>query len=341
MPLRWTFLLPVLLCLAALAGCGGGSENDTNAAAPSASAPTAGTSATAESPAAKLTPADGDKVPATPQPGLARGLDVGIGDQGTGFFSAPLFRALGIKRARLAASYDTVDVGFDRELADAWLKAARKAGVEPLVALNHSRKSGRQDHLPSVAEYRKAFRAFHRRYPEVRVYTPWNEPNNKGQPTADHPDRVAEYTDVVARECPDCTIVAGDVQDQRGAVDWIRRFRAALKVKPRIWGVHNYSDVNRFRTSGLEKLERVMPGDIWLTETGGVARFGGSFPLDFQRQARAFNYLFVTARADRRIKRVYLYNWTGAGDKGFDAGLTNADGSPRPAYEVVKTALGR
>lgn len=333
-------LLLISLCLAALAGCGGGSATDTNTSASTAG--TAGTAGTAAPPAAKLTPADGDRVPATPQPGLARGLDVGIGDQGTGFFTAPLFRALHIKRARLAASYDTVDVGFDRQLADAWLKAARKAGVEPLVALNHSRKSGRQKHLPSVAEYRKAFRAFHRRYPKVKLFTPWNEPNNKGQPTADHPDRVAEYTDVIARECPKCTIVAGDVQDQAGAVRYIRRLRAALKVRPRIWGVHNYSDVNRFRTSGLDELERVMPGDIWLTETGGVARFGGSFPLDFKRQARAFNYLFVTARADQRIKRVYLYNWTGvAGSKGFDAGLTNADGSPRPAYEVVKAALGR
>ena len=52
--------------------------------------------------------------------------------------------------------------------------------------------------------------------------------------------------------------------------------------------------------------------------------------------------MFSLARRYRRsgIQRMYVYNWTGAGcDARFDAGLTNPDGSPRPGYTVLRSAL--
>lgn len=325
--------LPVLIAgLLLLCGCGSAATETST----STSKPTARPAAPA------YTTAVGKKIPATPIPGLAGDLVVGLGDQHPEVFAAPAFTALRITRARLVASYDTVDVSFDRELADAWLAAAKTAGMEPLVAFGHSRVDGRQRHLPSVAEYRRQFRAFRTRYPQVKLYTAWNEPNHDSQPTFRHPERAAAFADVVADECPDCTLVAGDVLDQAGVTAWLTRYRRALKTEPEVWGVHSYSDANRFRDRGLKRLLDALPGELWLTETGGLAAFGGSFPYDLTRQARATNYLFVLARSSPRIRRVYLYNWTGLPEgTAFDAGLTNPDGSARPAYTAVKAALGR
>jgi hypothetical protein len=271
-----------------------------------------------------------------------RRLIVGMGDQNPGFFADPLFQRLGIEHARLIASYDTVDVSFDRDLADAWLQAAAKARVEPFVAFGHSRKTGRQHHLPSVAEYRDAVAKFRKRYPQVTLYAAWNEPNNQSQPTDKNPRRAAQYANALKEECPSCTLVAGDVLDEPDADQWLTTYAGALTAKPAAWGIHDYSATNRFEPQRLKNVMNVVSGDVWLTETGGVAKFGKAFPYDLQRQARAMRYLFDLASREPRIRRVYLYNWTGAPrDARFDAGLTNPDGSPRPAYDIVGQWLRR
>jgi hypothetical protein len=271
-----------------------------------------------------------------------RELIVGMGDQDPGFFTKPLFQALGITRARLIASYDTVDVSFDRDLADAWLAAAAKAKVEPFVAFGHSRRDGRQRHLPSVAEYRRAVKAFLARYPSVHIYAAWNEPNNQSQPTDKHPERAAQFTNALREECPSCTVIAGDVLDEPDADAWLATYARSLAAQPAAWGIHDYSATNRFDPSRLQPLLDAVDGDIWLTETGGLAQFGAAFPYDLQRQAKATRYVFTLAQREPRIKRVYLYNWTGVPRSArFDAGLTNPDGSPRPAYEIVREELGR
>lgn len=263
-----------------------------------------------------------------------------MGDQDPGFFAKPLFARLGIKHARLIAAYDTVDSSFDRDLADAWLTAAKQARMEPFVAFGHSRKDGRQRHLPSVAEYRRAFRAFRERYPRVTLYAAWNEPNNQSQPTDKNPRRAAQYANVLKEECPRCTLIAGDVLDEPDAPEWLTTYSRFLKAKPAAWGIHDYSATNRFKARRLTDVMDVVRGDVWLTETGGLAKFGSAFPYDLERQAKATRYLFELAREHPRIARVYLYNWTGAAPEArFDAGLTNPDGTRRPAYDVVEREL--
>jgi hypothetical protein len=229
-------------------------------------------------------------------------------------------------------------IASERALADQWLAAARAAGVEPLVTFGASRV--KPSSLPTVAQFRALFRAFRARYPKVHVFAPWNEANHASQPTADDPARAAAYYDAMRAECPGCTIVAADVLDQAGFERWLRRFRAATSGRPRLWGLHNYSDTNRFRTRGTRAMLRTVPGDIWVTETGGVARFGRAFPFDLRRQARAVRFTFRLLELSPRLRRLYLYNWTGApAGARFDAGLTNADGSARPAYDVVAREL--
>jgi hypothetical protein len=307
-----TALLATLL----LAACGGGSGHGGSTGS---TAPTASTGRTA------------------PTPSRA-GLVVGIGEQGSAMFADPRFRALHIDTARLVTAYDATRVGFERALVDVWLHAARDAGVEPFVTFGHSRVHPTK--LPSVAEFRSDFRAFRKRYPEVRVYAPWNEINHASQPTSRAPERAAEYYNVVQAECPDCTVLAGDVLDQAGMGRYLARYRRHLDGAPRIWGLHNYADSNRFRDSGLRELLATVPGDVWLTETGGIVRFGRSFPQDERRAARAITYALRLAREHGRVKRLYLYNWTGSAPTDrFDSGLVGPDGKPRPGYEALRKAL--
>ena len=96
------------------------------------------------------------------------------------------FRDLGIDKARLVASYDTTSVRFEREIVDNWLKQAEAVDAEPFVTFGHSRVHPKK--LPSVAEFRTAFRAFRKRYPDVNVYAPWNEINHASQPTSRSPE---------------------------------------------------------------------------------------------------------------------------------------------------------
>jgi hypothetical protein len=255
-------------------------------------------------------------------------------------FADPRFKALGIEKARLVTAYDATRVGFERALDDAWLRATRDAGVEPFVTFGHSRVHPRK--LPTVAEFRAAFEAFRKRYPQVRVYAPWNEINHASQPTSRAPGRAAEYYDVVVDECGDCTVLAGDLLDQPGMTRYLAAYRRRLVGEPKLWGLHNYADANRFRRRGLRSLLKAVPGDVWLTETGGLVEFGRGFPRDERRAARALKYALKVAADTPRVKRVYLYNWTGAkpGSR-FDAGIVGPDGAPRPAYAALKRALER
>jgi hypothetical protein len=54
--------------------------------------------------------------------------------------------------------------------------------------------------------------------------------------------------------------------------------------------------------------------------------------------------MFSLARQYRTsgVERLYVYNWTAPPDgcdARFDAGLVNFDGTPRPAYTYLKSAL--
>lgn len=263
---------------------------------------------------------------------------VGIAEQRWAMFSDPRFAALGVDHVRLVTAYDTTRVDFERGIVDTWLAQARRTGSEPLIAFGHSRV--KPDRLPTVAEFRATFREFRARYPDVRLYAPWNEPNHADQPTRRSPRRAAQFYDVVREECPSCTVLAGELIDDPGMRRYLRAYRRELDDEPAIWGLHNYADANRFGSAGLRALLAAVPGDVWLTETGGLVRFGSRFVFDRRRAARAIEHVLALARAQPRVKRIYIYNWTGAQpDADFDSGLTGPDGSTRPGYVALRAAL--
>jgi hypothetical protein len=279
-------------------------------------------------------------------PAASQAYITGIGDQRAEMFTAPLFKPLGLKKVRYIAPYDAASVDFETQEADNYLAAAKTYGADVMVAFGHSRKAGRVARLPSVKEYIKEFKKFHKRYPQVKTFQTWNEANHCSQPTCKNPKRVAEYYIALKKACKGCKIVALDVLDAaniKPTLGYIRKFmKYAKSAKPRIWGLHNYSDTNRFQDKRTKAVLKLVPGEVWLTETGGVVNFGGSFPYDEDRAAKALTYMFKLAALNKRIKRLYIYQWTGA-PKGtrFDAGLVGPDGAARPGYDVVKKKLGK
>ena len=88
---------------------------------------------------------------------------------------------------------------------------------------------------------------------------------------------------------------------------------------------------------------RAWRGDMWLTETGGIVKLGRAFPRNEARAARALGCMFDIARDNRRVKRLYVYQFNGDVPAApFDAGLVSADGTQkRPGYSVVQRKRAR
>ena len=141
--------------------------------------------------------------------------------------------------------------------------------------------------------------------------------------------------------CKKCTILAADLLDQRNIDSYLRRFQKASKGKGRIWGLHNYNDVNRHKSKGIQRVLRVTKGQLWLTETGGLVQFKTSgFKYSPSRAAKATKYLFKLAKKYKRIKRVYVYRWFGAPrSERFDSGLVGPKGQTRPGLRQFKKSI--
>ena len=164
-----------------------------------------------------------------------------------------------------------------------------------------------QCRLPSAEGYEQNLRLFLAAFPTVRSIVPWNEINHFTQPTAKKPKAAAKFTMIARKACKGCTVVVADILDQANnpgakhpkftsATRYIKRFRKAYKGPRKICGVHNYSDVNRFRKSGTKALVKALGcKQIWLTEAGGIFSFPG-FRASPKRQLKATKYLFKVAK---------------------------------------------
>jgi hypothetical protein len=278
-------------------------------------------------------------------PSSAGALVVGIGDQKPDMFSDPLFTGLGVAHARLAVSWDAMANRWERDEIDAWLDAARAQGVQPLVGFGHARGPRRRA-LPTPSRFKFEFRQFRARYPWVTTFATWNEANHCGEPTCHRPELVAAYYRAMKRECPRCTVLAAEVLDMPNMRKWVDAFQKHLGSRPPYWGLHNYLDANRLRTSGTKTLLSRTRGQIWFTETGGIVqrlnRTKVGFPESPTHAATATRWVFDRlVPLSRRITRVYLYHWNAVRGDNWDSGLVDARGRARPALRVVRGELRR
>jgi len=283
---------------------------------------------------------------AAPASASAAPATVGISDQEAGAYLDPLLAWTGVAQARVILPWD---VAFRADAArfDQVLSVAHNTYMNILVSFEHRSNedcAGGPCYLPTASQYRLAFAAFHQRWPYVKTISPWNEANHPSQPTANHPGAAAAYYREVRDVCPGCRVLGAEVVDISNLEPWLRRFKAALSSTPRLWGLHNYGDVTRRRDTMTRRMLRTVPGDVWLTETGGLVRFqlrNGSipWPYDEQRAARSIEYTFALADKHPRISRVYLYNWRSVPWLRWDSALLSASGEPRPSFYALAARL--
>jgi hypothetical protein len=274
----------------------------------------------------------------------AGALTIGIGDQKPDMFSDPRFLDSGIQYARRAVAWDALTSPGQTAGVDEWLNAARAAHVQPLISFTHSSLNRRK--LPTPERLLYEFRRFHARYPWVTDFAAWNEANHCGEPTCHRPTLVAAYWRKLRLACPKCRILAAEVLDMPNMTSWVKAFRRAAKVEPRYWGLHNYIDANRLRTTGTRRLLKATGHAlIWFTETGGIVsrtnRRKVTFPESASHAAIATRFVFdKLVPLSRRNTRVYLYHWNSEpGPKTWDSALIGPGGKPRPAYRVLERVL--
>jgi hypothetical protein len=282
-------------------------------------------------------------------------LVIGIGEQNPVMFNSPAWQSLGLGHVRYIVPWDWARTGQQPEVA-AFMNAARTRRQAVLVTFGahrgcfdgHRYARSRACRAPSARAYRRAVRRFDNLYPWVRVYSAWNEVNHVSQPTFRSPRLAVRYYRVLRRlsRHRHFRVMAADVLDTSNMRRYLRAFVRRAPGRPRLWGLHNYQDVNR-RTSGDTRLMlETVRGKVWLTETGGIVKFGPEFPYSESRAARLTRWMFRLAnrydtkrrRMRSRITRLYIYKWLGGGGR-LDAGLVNEDGTPRRAFYVVRRHL--
>jgi hypothetical protein len=272
----------------------------------------------------------------------------GIGDEQAEMFNDPLWRQLHTKIARYIAPYDAAVRPASLAAAKIWIHGAERQHVQVLVAFYHSEYTPIR--LPSVSVYQRDVQKFVKLFPHVKQYQSWDEANRGNVPRAfSSPSAAgaAAYYQALIRVCKGCTAIGLDVLDQNligPTLSYIAEFKRAIgrlrTIMPRVWGLHNYSDVNRLESWRTREIARALGGEVWLTETGGIVQFGGAFPnirgSGLTRAAKVIKYMFGVAGSSRQLKRLYIYDWTGGvNSTRFDAGLTDSHHKPRPGYVVV------
>jgi hypothetical protein len=282
---------------------------------------------------------------------------VGIGDQQASIFDSPLFEAAKFKRVRYFAPWNIMDDESQRDAARDYVLKARAKGMQVLLHLSSHDLRIKRAQLPTVARYRSKIKRLVPYFRElgVREFGAWNEANHASQPTYRSPTRAAQFYVELYRavkpRCSFCTVIGLDVLDQTGVERYMRSFYRRLSSRYRqrltVVGIHNYGDVNRRRTTFTRSIISQARAfnrrsRFWFTETGGLVKFGRSWPCDEDRAANRLRNMFALARRYRTsgVQRLYIYNWTGPGcDARFDAGLIGPDGTPRPGYRYLRDAL--
>jgi hypothetical protein len=277
----------------------------------------------------------------------------GIGDEHVSMFADPLYQHLHTKIVRYIAPYDAMVHRDSENLAIAFIRDAEAQHQQVLVAFYHSEHTPTV--LPSVSSYQHDVSKFVKHFPHVRQYQSWDEANRgnvRGAFSSPSAVSSARYYQALKRVCLSCTVIGLDVLDAQNigpTLSYIAEFRHEIGVlktiMPSIWGLHNYSDVNRLESWRTHQIVKAFGGgQVWLTETGGIVKFGGSFTnvngSGLKRAAKVIKYMFSLASAIPQVKRLYIYDWTGGtSSTRFDAGLMNARNVPREGYVVVCKTL--
>ena len=171
-------------------------------------------------------------------------------------FTNPLWQQLHTKIVRYIAPYDAAVRADDLGRARAWIAHAEAEHQQVLIAFYHSEHTPTK--MPSVATYQKDVAKFVKDFPHVRQYQSWDEANRgniKHVLASPSASAAAQYYQALKRVCKGCTVIGLDVLDAatiHATLRYISEFKREIArlhtVMPTIWGLHNYSDINRLES---------------------------------------------------------------------------------------------
>jgi hypothetical protein len=287
---------------------------------------------------------------------------VGLSEQNPSMFDSTRWQSLRLKRVRYIVPWNW-RAAVNRGSVEGFMNRARAARQDVLVSFTARRGcfNGRRYErrkacrAPSAKAYRRSFAAFDNQFPWVKTYSAWNEVNHVSQPTFKKPGLAVRYYDVLRKLARKrrFRVMAADVLDTSNMRRYLRTFLRRAKGKPRLWGLHNYQDVNRRTSADTRLMLDTVPGEVWLTETGGLVRFAGVRKFrkfSVKRANGATKWMFKLAnRYDTRqrglrsrITRLFVYKWYGeARSARFDAGLVSKGGKPRRHFRTFRRTAVR
>ena len=226
---------------------------------------------------------------------------------------------------------------------------------------------------PPIKRYREAVRVLIKDHinaaaglPAVRLWGAWNEPDG-GRASLSAAQagvlwRVANAV-MIELHCG-CTMVAGEFAEFGPYASRYKEFMVKHRLKPRVWGLHDYRDLVPGSTSELAKYENRDAEEfakltntglgkprIWLSEQGVELDNGFTpTPLDGNPESQRISAEDFLRLADvsRRVELVDYYMYGAPDPSGehprpeneavFDSALVNDNSEPSPAYCVVAFA---
>ena len=245
-------------------------------------------------------------------------------------FDQPGLKALEIKRVRYLVPYDWYKSDAQQAEVNAFMERAAARGTDVLVHFTARRGCYRTARYSKAQGLQGAERqglqevvqALPQRVPvRPRPSACGTRPTTSRSPTAKNPQLAAKYFLAARKACRRCTLVAADVLDSTTWSRWLQRLPARRAGQ----GAHlRPAQLRRRqpRPAGRHaRVLRTVPGEVWLTETGGILNFLPNFPRSEKRQA-ARDEVHVQARRPlrhaavrgmrSRITRLYNYQWSGA-----------------------------
>lgn len=275
---------------------------------------------------------------------------------------------------RPQAEDDHRDPAYDWREPDTVLEGLRRHGIDPVVTLYGSPRWANGDRAPNWApKSALPFGAFARaaasRYPWIRYWTIWNEPN---RPEWLRPTTPGTYVRTILN--PAYAAIRATIRDARvgggmtapragsGGVSPVSWIAAMGKLHARLdaYAHHPYPGKPQSETpwgpacdrcssitmADLDRLARLVrrafgPKRIWLTEFG----YQTNPPDVFLGVSPAKQAAYV-ASAARRVEvaptvdmLIYFLVRDDAAPEGWQSGFFDVDGNPKPSYTALRFPL--
>ena len=314
----------------------------------------------------------------------APGLQVGVGDDawlefgpGTLPERAKRLRELGVQVARVTFDWRRIEPtqgAFDWTHTEAWLEALRAEGIAPLVALWGTpgwANGGRGANVPpaSAAAFAAFARAAAERFPWVRRWVVWNEPNQRRwlqppSPTVYVTKLLNPAAAAIKSVIPTASIAGGATAPRGGRggtspVDFIRGMgRAGARLDAYAHHPHALSPAESPSRGGCERcstitmatLERLLTETraafgartrVWLTELGYQTNppdrvLGVSWAQQARFVAEAQRRAYVASRVDVLVQ--YLVRDEPRVDA-WQSGLETVTGRGKPSLAAFQLPL--